>query len=191
MQTTNAVEQLYDKFSHDPAAEQVLSWLAHYQNRVTETVVDRVAAALPNVSYEKVLGVFKEMDRLKVGKLKYGRRGQKTRILWTDHPGDIGKRFLELMPSESMRAQLNERIIEPVQDNYRAENLGIKRYLQGNPPDPTEGERELTRGLLSPDASFRLIVQGKIGVKEIERLIKKLEFDKEILAADDRNELRR
>jgi len=44
------------------------------------------------------------------------------------------------------------------------------------------GERELTTGLLSKNASFRLIVNGAIGVKEIERLIKKLEFDKEILA---------
>jgi hypothetical protein len=30
-----------------------------------------------------------------------------------------------------------------------------------------------------------LIVSGHIGVKEIERLIKKLEFDKEILAEGD------
>lgn len=44
------------------------------------------------------------------------------------------------------------------------------------------GERELTTGLLAKDASFRLIVTGEIGVKEIERLIKKLELDKEILA---------
>lgn len=45
-----------------------------------------------------------------------------------------------------------------------------------------EGERELTTGLLSKDASFRLIVSGKVGEKEIERLIRKLELDKEILA---------
>ncbi len=44
------------------------------------------------------------------------------------------------------------------------------------------GERELTTGLLAKDASFRLIVSGNIGVKEIERLIQKLEIDKEILA---------
>lgn len=43
-------------------------------------------------------------------------------------------------------------------------------------------ERELTTGLLSKDSSFRLIVSGQIGVKEIERLIAKLEIDKEILA---------
>lgn len=47
------------------------------------------------------------------------------------------------------------------------------------------GERELTTGLLAKDASFRLIVTGQVGVKEIERLIKKLEFDKEILADQD------
>lgn len=50
-----------------------------------------------------------------------------------------------------------------------------------------QGERELTSGLLAKDASFRLIVTGEIGVREIERLIRKLELDKEILAeqADD------
>jgi len=48
-----------------------------------------------------------------------------------------------------------------------------------------EGERELTTGLLSKGASFRLIVSGHIGEKEIERLIRKLELDKEILADHD------
>lgn len=47
------------------------------------------------------------------------------------------------------------------------------------------GERELTTGILGKDVSFRLIVSGAIGVKEIEHLIKKLELDKEILAATD------
>jgi hypothetical protein len=49
------------------------------------------------------------------------------------------------------------------------------------------GERELTTGLLSKDANFRLIVSGPVGVKEIERLIAKLELDKEILAEPDDN----
>jgi hypothetical protein len=48
-----------------------------------------------------------------------------------------------------------------------------------------EGERELTTGLLSKEASFRLIVTGKIGEKEIDRLIKKLQLDKEILSDPD------
>ena len=47
------------------------------------------------------------------------------------------------------------------------------------------GERELTTGLLSKEAKFRVIVSGNVGVKEIERLIQKLEFDKEILADTD------
>ncbi|MBV8122273.1 MAG: hypothetical protein JO081_20310 [Alphaproteobacteria bacterium] len=186
MQTASAVEQLYEKFRHDPAAKQVLSWLARYQNRVTETVVDRVAGALPNVSSGTVLGLFREMHRLKFGELKLGRHGQKTRILWTAHPGDIGKQFLELISAE-MRAWPNEVDIEPetVQDLEAAtENLSLTPQLHGNSTRLAEGERELTRGLLSPDASFRLIVRGKIGPKEIERLIKKLEFDKQILAGD-------
>lgn len=52
------------------------------------------------------------------------------------------------------------------------------------------GERELVTGILSKGgASFRLIVTGKIGEKEIERLIKKLELDKEILADADEDDL--
>jgi hypothetical protein len=53
-----------------------------------------------------------------------------------------------------------------------------------------EGERELTTGLLSKHSSFRLIVSGQVGVKEIERLIKKLELDKEILADDPDADIR-
>jgi hypothetical protein len=47
------------------------------------------------------------------------------------------------------------------------------------------GERTLTKGMLSKEATFELIVTGQIGVKEIERLIAKLELDKEILAEPD------
>ena len=36
--------------------------------------------------------------------------------------------------------------------------------------------------LTPADANFRLVMNGPIGVKEIERLIQKLELDKEILA---------
>lgn len=46
-----------------------------------------------------------------------------------------------------------------------------------------DDERELTKGILAKDANFRLIVSGNIGVKEIERLIQKLEID--ILADQD------
>lgn len=45
-------------------------------------------------------------------------------------------------------------------------------------------ERVLQSGMLSKSASFRVIVSGNVGVAEIERLVKKLEMDKEILADD-------
>lgn len=86
-------------------------------------------------------------------------------------------------------------------DGQKIEENGDKRvdkFPWENPPPPPpppvrhserrilmEGERELTTGMLAKDASFRLIVTGKIGVKEIERLIQKLEIDKEILADQD------
>ena len=50
-------------------------------------------------------------------------------------------------------------------------------------------ERVLVTGPLSKSgAFFRLIVSGKVGVKEMERLIKKLEFEKEILADQDEDD---
>ncbi|HEY3814763.1 MAG TPA: hypothetical protein VGL66_16210 [Caulobacteraceae bacterium] len=70
---------------------------------------------------------------------------------------------------------------------------GSKGQEFRNPPSGDKvklmpGERELTSGLLSKGANFRLIVSGQIGVKEIERLISKLEIDKEILAEPDEAE---
>lgn len=43
-------------------------------------------------------------------------------------------------------------------------------------------ERILQSGMLSKTASYRVIVTGQVGVAEIERLLKKIEMDKEILA---------
>jgi hypothetical protein len=51
------------------------------------------------------------------------------------------------------------------------------------------GEREIQTGMLSKTATFRVIVSGKVGVKEIEMLIKKLEFDKELLADNEEPEV--
>ncbi len=46
-------------------------------------------------------------------------------------------------------------------------------------------ERVLTSGLLSKQSTFRVIVSGPVGEAEIDRLLKKLEMDKEILADPD------
>lgn len=66
-----------------------------------------------------------------------------------------------------------------------------QRETQKTPTPPVKaatGERELTTGLLSKSASFRLIVSGTVGVKEIDRLIAKLQLDKEILADTDKGD---
>jgi len=46
-------------------------------------------------------------------------------------------------------------------------------------------ERVLQSGMLSKAASYRVIVSGPVGVAEIDRLLKKIEMDKEILADPD------
>jgi len=46
---------------------------------------------------------------------------------------------------------------------------------------PMNGERELLRGALSRDASYRLLVSGDVGPKELGRIIKLLEAQKAIL----------
>lgn len=45
-----------------------------------------------------------------------------------------------------------------------------------------DGDRLLARGLLGKDSGFKLIVHGSIGPREIDRLISKLELDRDILA---------
>jgi hypothetical protein len=47
----------------------------------------------------------------------------------------------------------------------------------------------LTSGVLSRSAEFSVLVAGHVGRKELERLIQKLEMDKDILAEDEAAEL--
>jgi hypothetical protein len=79
-------------------------------------------------------------------------------------------------------------------DTPSVEDSSPEPIVARKPTPPRRGvavmddERELTTGLLSKDSSFRLIVSGPVGVKEIEMLIKKLALDKEILADEDTGE---
>jgi len=52
-----------------------------------------------------------------------------------------------------------------------------------------DGEREFKSGLLSWRASFRLIVSGPIGAREIDWLIRKLAIDRDILTDEEVTEL--
>jgi hypothetical protein len=95
-------------------------------------------------------------------------------------------------PEATFQVEIGQ-ALEEAMDNgtfFRKPQDSPKSPLNQPPAEPKvleimEGERELTTGLLSKEASFRLVVTGKIGSKEIERLIKKLELDKEILADAD------
>jgi hypothetical protein len=92
--------------------------------------------------------------------------------------------------------------VQRVEDVFEpdAEDEDVGRPRSDDPPPPPrsppappatsrvamiQGERELVTGMLSKETNFRVIVSGPVGVKEIDRLIKKLEFDKDILADPD------
>lgn len=58
------------------------------------------------------------------------------------------------------------------------------RFFGGSAPMADGMQRMLTQGMLSKDATFEIIVTGRIGAREIDTLIRKLEIDKELLADD-------
>jgi len=77
----------------------------------------------------------------------------------------------------------------PLERRHTSEMVAIEPQFHPAHHREVHGERELTSGILSKNIRFRLLVNGPVGTKEIERLIKKLELDKEILAdADDNDE---
>tara|TARA_R110000787_G_scaffold8444_15_gene28344 strand:+ start:3267 stop:4052 length:786 start_codon:yes stop_codon:yes gene_type:complete len=84
--------------------------------------------------------------------------------------------------SESVASHSNE-VEQPVQSSPA-------RQRPRSPYSNMEAhgmQRMLTQGMLSKGSTFEIIVTGKIGPKEIDTLIRKLEIDKAILADDDEN----
>jgi hypothetical protein len=81
------------------------------------------------------------------------------------------------------------RVIEKASGDPAKPPQGAAPILPLPPPDPSaavaKGEREWLRGPLSKGTSYRLIVSGDLGPKEIGKLIKLLEAQKEVLADDD------
>jgi DNA-binding XRE family transcriptional regulator len=104
------------------------------------------------------------------------------------------------LPVLNAESSADDAISEPNADQIQkpgtrrdGEVMSKLSSISGAPPSQgratlNEGERELLSGLLSTSATFRLIVSGRVGVREIDRLIEKLEIDKEILAEDAENE---
>lgn len=90
-------------------------------------------------------------------------------------------------PSEGEETETEFEAKSPLRSDPKKKPL-VSPPLQMQKAQIMEGERELTTGLLSKGSSFRLIVNGHIGVKEIETLIKKLEIDKDILADTEADE---
>jgi hypothetical protein len=62
--------------------------------------------------------------------------------------------------------------------------LAVRGIKVGQRNEVRLGRQTCDEGFIPSFKKQRYIVSGKIGVKEIERLIQKLEIDKEILADD-------
>lgn len=104
-------------------------------------------------------------------------------------------RYLEQAGATESGGEVDQTEPESVGSDEHAPAPGTPQKPPTAPPAKNQEmnlmaeERILTTGLLSKDANFRLIVNGRVGVKEIDMLIRKLEIDKEILAdADDAQE---
>ena len=146
-----------------------------------------------------VVANFLTLDRSEAGKAPYGDgaaadiiEAYKATIAFAGVTGggslpdtDEDKSAVEMEAAAPAPEPLAQGVKDPVTPAPPASSLGeVKR----SEVKLMTGERELVTGLLSKDASFRVIVSGAIGVKEIDRLIRKLELDKEILAEADEDE---
>lgn len=94
----------------------------------------------------------------------------------------------EYDPHEAQRredaAMFEERQAEPAPAPEPAH--APSTHIEGAKPAPLfEGERELLHGPLSRSASYRLVIKGDAGPKEIGKLIKILELQKTLLEDDD------
>ena len=103
---------------------------------------------------------------------------------------DLTITYARLSNSDKATQVIADDGLEDTNDNGKTDLSSDRNASQQPAPRQKDikvmaGERELTTGLLAKDASFRLIVTGKIGAKEIDRLIAKLQLDKEILAEQD------
>lgn len=68
--------------------------------------------------------------------------------------------------------------------NQATASSGVIKKQASTPlqPQMAEGERLLQAGMLSRQTSYRVLVSGPVGGQEIDRLIRKLELDKDFLA---------
>lgn len=73
---------------------------------------------------------------------------------------------------------------EPVQPSMAPQTLHAIPHVAHH-ASLDEGEREFAHGPLSRETSYRLLVKGGVGPREIAKLIKYLELQKSILSDDD------
>jgi len=107
-------------------------------------------------------------------------------VLQLPHPKRVravqehqGAKWVFIEGSETGIPMTQTQVVQRQKDDPNAS--APPRLPAGATASPGE-ERMLTTGLLAKGASFKLFVSGRVGAKEIDILIRKLQLDKEILA---------
>ncbi len=83
-------DELKQLYSQGLGWHEFFEALAKYQRPMAEITADR-GVEISGLSYETIVTGLKQLAEIKVGSFKYGRRGGKTRLVWSYSPGSVGR----------------------------------------------------------------------------------------------------
>ncbi|MDX8541353.1 hypothetical protein RFM23_27400 [Mesorhizobium abyssinicae] len=156
--------ELYDRFGTDPAISEVL-----LRNYLTLDRGDEGKATFSESAANDVIRIYKDT-------MAYAGM--------TDSAILPGEQIETVDAGDTPLSDQQHATLEKP-DGQKKDPATPAKQQQSKGSILMEGERILQDGILSRDATYRIIVSGRIGAREIERLIAKLELDKEILAEAD------
>jgi len=79
----------------------------------------------------------------------------------------------------------SDEVQEPDMMQAGTESATQRPYVRSLIGAPTVGEREFSRGQLSREGGYRLLVSGTVGAKELAKIIRVLTLQKELLAENE------
>lgn len=83
-------DDLQSLYKQGKGWRELFDALASYQKPMMELTAER-GAEVSGLAYETVVTGMRELSQLGIGEFKFGRRGGKTRIVWSYSPGSVGR----------------------------------------------------------------------------------------------------
>ena len=84
-------KKIQDLARDDALAASLFDYLAKKQRHTRELTVDQAIKDVPDVARSEMVQVFRELEKIGLGRLRMGRKGKKTRLSWDVRPADIEK----------------------------------------------------------------------------------------------------